>query len=194
MNSLGKKKQKSRSEKDLTRRFMIGGIVVLVSALVLSLGFIIILSILGISFFAVAGNSMQPTLNHGDNIVLKKDDGVMKGQIFLFNKPPSWGYMGNDTPLLIKRTEAAPGDVLSYEDGVFSVNGEETFNTTEEDYQCDPGVTEYSHELKQHEVYAVGDNVHESLDSRRIFCDGDIDDMYVSTRDLVDYGTIISTF
>lgn len=184
----------NRSEKDVTRRFLLWGSGIIIGGMALSLAFVAVLSILGISFFAVSGNSMAPTLTHGQNIVLQKDDGIRRDQIFLFNKPESWEYMGTDRPLLIKRTHAIPGDTLAYREGVFFVNDEEIFDTITEDYECDPGVETYEHTLTKEETFVIGDNTHESLDSLRIFCDGELENTYVSARDLVDYGSILTTF
>lgn len=137
---------------------------------------------------------MEPTLHDGQNIILKQVEAPKPGLIFVFEKPNSWSYMGSGEKVLIKRIAASPQQTLSFDGEAFYVNGEEIYNVKENNYECSAGPTDYVHKLNQEEVFVMGDNALESLDSRRIFCDGDPDDAYIGFKNVIDFGTIERIF
>lgn len=187
-------KSSSAAARDVQKRVLFWVAAILASGIGLAVLAVVTLSVIGLSFFAVAGNSMHPTLSHGENIVLKKEQQVRKDQIFLFTKPDTWEYMGTENPLLIKRVHAVEGDTVSYTDGSIFVNDELVLDTAAADYECENATEDYEHRLTNQEVFVVGDNIGESLDSIRVFCDGNAEHMYVAPQHTVDYGRILTTF
>lgn len=185
-----KRSKKNLAEKDLRKRVIKSVIWVIASGAIASIALFITFMSMGVSFFLVSGDSMNPTLNHSDVVVLKKSKSIKNDQIFVFEKPKSWGYMGKERPVLIKRIAASPGDVLEYNGKAFYVNGEEIYNTEKESYECKLGNNNYSHTLTTEEIFVMGDNAKTSLDSRRIFCDGQEDSIFIKKRDMVDNGYI----
>lgn len=147
-----------------------------------------------ISIIAVRGDSMEPALSNGDNIALQQITAPRKGMIIVFEKPKSWQYMGEDDKILVKRIAAVPQDVLSYDGEAFYVNDELIYRLSDDNYQCDAGPIGYEHRLTQKEVFALGDNASVSLDSRRIFCDGNPENAFIGIRDVIDFGTIERIF
>ena len=182
------------ASRDLGKRIIKIGIGLVVSVTVLAVLFFAVLMIARISVFAISGRSMEPTLHHGDSIVLKQSDYVSRGQIVVFKKPNSWdSYVERDTNL-IKRITAIPGDTLAFDGKVFMVNGETVYELDQDNYECVKGQTGYEHTLTGEELFVMGDNASHSLDSRRIFCDGNMDKIFIPKYDVVDYGTIIFRF
>lgn len=145
----------------------------------------------GISLVAVSGNSMEPTFHDRESIILKQESLLKADQIIIFHKPKSWSYETYKTDVLIKRVKAVPGDTLTYDGKAFYVNGETVFTLSDVNYKCDAGEVGYSHTLAGNEAFVMGDNANESLDSRRIFCDGKPDDAFVKKTSLIDYGKVV---
>lgn len=170
----------------------------------------------GLSFFAVSGISMEPTLKNGSSVILQQEEDVRRNQIIFFNKPSSWSDYVDTNVTLVKRIVAIPGDTLSYRDGIFYVNDDPFYNTVADNYDCsafnktlgnksgdagstnidsnDESVYEYSHILSKSEIFVTGDNAHHSLDSRRVFCDGSPETSFVPHMSVKDYGRIIKIF
>lgn len=185
---------KDLATKDLTKRltklisyFFIGVII---------FAFVIVATLLiqRVSLFSISGNSMEPTLTNKQSVVLKQLDTVDKDQIVFFSKPSAWNEYVDHDAILVKRISAVPGDTLEFDGKAFKVNGEISYELTEDDYECKLGDTDYKHTLLGTELYATGDNANHSLDSRRIFCDGNADDMYIPKRNIVDHGEIVVKF
>lgn len=148
----------------------------------------------GISLYAISGNSMEPTFSDRDSIVLQQKSTVEKDDIIFFNKPREWDKYAPTGTTLVKRITAVPGDVLEYDGKVFTVNGEEVFDTEESSYECENGERDYSHRLTNKEVFVMGDNALNSLDSRRVFCDGDTEDIFVQFKYVRNYGEVVFEF
>lgn len=147
-----------------------------------------------ISIVAVRGDSMEPALSNGQNIVLKQEPAPRQGMIFVFEKPNTWDYMGTGEKVLIKRVAAAPQSVLTYDGKAFYVNGEAIYKLADDGYKCKAGEVGYEHKLTQKEVFVMGDNALQSLDSRRIFCDGHPENSFIGFNNLIDFGTIERVF
>lgn len=105
----------------------------------------------------VNGISMQPTLEDGDMIRMKRYSGSIKhGDVVAILSKENHQY-------LIKRVIAYEGDELTIKDGTVTVNGK---------------VIVRSHDIKQAielkipkgEVFVMGDNYKKSYDSREIGC------------------------
>ena len=148
----------------------------------------------GYSVVGVVGDSMNPTLKHGDTLILKQTANPTPGTIFVFNKPKTWTYVGLKDSVIIKRVAAHPGDVLSFDGEAFFVNGEVAYALKEDDYECAAGEVGFEHQLTKSQIFVMGDNAPVSLDSRRIFCDGNTGASFVPKYAMIDYGEIERIF
>lgn len=183
--------------RDLGKRvFGIMGIVVLL-VLGLSIGFMAFLFTQKISLFSVAGESMEPNLHNRSVVVLKQAEAVEKGQLVFFKKPNRWNEYVDTDAVLVKRIVASPGDTIAYDGKVFTVNGETLYDVEAEakqnGYQCDAD-PEFSHTLNRSQIFVKGDNTQHSLDSLRIFCDGNADKMFLPKSSVIDYGHPLRVF
>lgn len=110
----------------------------------------------------VRQSSMYPTLQSGNLLFVSKlgvRQNIKKGSIVILKSPA-------EDKLLIKRVLALPGQVVDIEDGKVIVNGE----AQQEPYTSEPEtspVGETSHwELSDDQVFVLGDNRPNSIDSR----------------------------
>jgi len=146
------------------------------------------------SFFSISGDSMEPYLSNGDSVIIKQDKGVEKGQLFFFTKPSEWSNYKDPERILVKRIAATGGDTLKYDGKAFTVNDQVVYDTEKENYECSAGNPNYEHTLAQNQILVFGDNAKESLDSRTIFCDGNEDNIFITKKDYLDYGTLYKKF
>lgn len=161
-----------KATKDMRKRMAKGvGLFALVVALIAG-GILWWFFSANISFVVVRGESMSPTLKNGETIVLEQAREVEKGMIVVFPKPQQWDYMGVDTPELIKRIVAGGNSTVEYDGNKLYVDGEEVYDLTSNDYQCSLD-EDYSHTLSSNELFVMGDNHKNSLDSLRILCDNE---------------------
>lgn len=143
-----------------------------------------------ISFIVVRGESMSPTFENGETVVLEQAKEVEKGMIVVFPKPQQWDYMGADTPELIKRIAAGGGSTVEYDGEKLYIDGEVAYDIEANEYQCalEEG---YSHTLSSEELFVMGDNHKNSLDSLRILCDNERPDAaYVPFLKTFAYGYV----
>lgn len=144
------------------------------------------------TYFSVSGTSMEPTLSHGDSVVLRRAEELKPGAIVFFEKPRGWEAT---TPVeaapkfLVKRVLAVGGAALEYDGENFLVNGEVAAEALT---PCPKGKAGYEHELAPEELFVVGDNAAVSLDSRKVFCHGEASEAFVEAASVVAHGRVLA--
>ena len=111
----------------------------------------------GLRTFQVVSRSMEPALTVGDYVLMRRvgRDQPLRGAIVTVENPQIEGE------LLAKRVIAADGDRVELRDGILFINGKrETMNRPRIENVPDQEWT-----LSPGEVFVVGDNRNDSLDS-----------------------------
>ncbi len=112
----------------------------------------------------VIGESMSPTLEDGDNLIVDKIT-------YRFSDPKRFDiivfpFKENRTVYYIKRIIGLPGETVQIQDGKIYINGIEL----NEDYGAepieDPGIASTPITLGEDEYFVLGDNRNNSQDSR----------------------------
>lgn len=130
---------------------------------------IIIVVVLFIKFFIVTpikvnGESMYPTLEEGDIMLLNKT-------AYYFNEPKRFDIVVVDMPdeYLIKRVIGLPGEHIEYKDNILYVDGKEVKESFEHAKTEDFDIKELGSETIPSDCYLVlGDNRENSLDGRKL--------------------------
>lgn len=108
----------------------------------------------------VSGESMNPSFENGDRLILKKYETILKtekyviGDIIVFKSP-----LENDDRLFIKRVIGIPGDEINILDGELYINNQHI----DEPYIENESFTESllygtSYTVPEAEVFVMGDN------------------------------------
>lgn len=126
--------------------------------------------------FIVNGESMSPTLNDKDVVVLKNQEHPTRDSLVIFEKT-----VNNTQKKMIKRVIGLPHDTLSVENNTLKLNGIK-INTT-----CShPNLHE---SIPEGTLLVKGDNQDNSHDSISILCQGE-DDYLILSDNVVTYGKI----
>ncbi|HEX6990120.1 MAG TPA: signal peptidase I [Bacillota bacterium] len=133
----------------------------LLETLVIAVALALLIRGFVVESFLVQGSSMEPTLHHGDRLLVNKIayriGSPQSGDIVVFHAP-----LGEDRDY-IKRVIAGPGDRIRIEDGVPYVNGEplsEPYVARPDDGSMPEMV------IPPGAVFVMGDNRRNSQDSR----------------------------
>lgn len=136
---------------------------------------------------------MEPTLTSGTSVILRQQGPMQNGDLFFFHRPEAWKDDLRRDEVLVKRLVASPGDTFSFDGKSFFTNGEVVY-TLPPGYACSAAPQTYSLRLNLSEVVVMGDNAFESYDSRRVFCNGHPEAMFVPPATLVTYGKLLTKF
>jgi len=112
----------------------------------------------------VNGHSMEPTLSHGDFVILSRIP-------FWFNEPQvgdivAFPYRADPSEFYIKRIVAVPGDVVDFQNNRFLINGYESeYDFANVDARSGGNIV-LPVTILDGEFFVLGDNRNASKDSR----------------------------
>lgn len=117
--------------------------------------------------YRVSGNSMSPTFTEGQILRFPKESNtpVKRGDVAVVNMPPTWEAISRTDGVAVKRVVAVAGDSISVTAGALTVNG---VQVTDVNPSCRVGSYEYT--LQGGDMFLLGDNHAESLDSLSVLC------------------------
>ena len=127
-------------------------------ALILVAAIAVLIATLILPVLQISGSSMEPTLNHGEIVVLVKTAELKNGDLCGFSY---------SNKILIKRVIGVSGDIIFMdEDGNVIVNGEmldEPYVTDKGYGECD---IEFPYTVPENSYFLMGDHRQTSIDSR----------------------------
>jgi signal peptidase I len=122
--------------------------------------------------YRVAGDSMSPTFQDGQILLFEnpQSEPINRGDIVVAEMPAVWQYASATQGVVVKRVAATEGDTVSVIAGAVHVNGEQI---TPVQPTCQAG--EYQRVLGAGELFVLGDNRSNSLDSLSVLCTGKVE-------------------
>lgn len=135
---------------------------------VIYIGIILLFTYLIITYVGVrtrvSGQSMQPTLHDGDNLLVDK-------LTYRFRDPKRYEivvfpYKYEEDTYYIKRIIGIPGETVQIIDGYVYINGEKLKKDYGAEVMQDSGIAEEPITLGEDEYFVLGDNRNHSSDSR----------------------------
>lgn len=135
---------------------------------VIYIGVILLFTYLIITYVGVrtrvSGQSMQPTLHDGDNLLVDK-------LTYRFRDPKRYEivvfpYKYEEDTYYIKRIIGLPGETVQIIDGYVYINGEKLKKDYGAEVMQDAGIAEEPIMLGEDEYFVLGDNRNHSSDSR----------------------------
>lgn len=175
----GKKSKSFRSFRSFRFKGILSTVLLLMSAPLIAL----FLTTFVFQTYQVDGPSMEPTLQHNDRLVIVKTGGTWaritgsdyipdRGEIIVFSKQELYESGVTHEEQLIKRVVGLPGDRVVVNEGVLTIYNKEYPDGFQPDEKLDYGshigitVGSVNVTVKDGEVFVVGDNRTNSLDSR----------------------------
>lgn len=155
----------ARSHKSSGTRNALEWVAVVVAAVVVAL----LVKTFLVQAFRIPSESMNPTLVEGDRVLVNKLSyrlhDINRGDVIVFERPPTLEARPGEPEDLIKRVVGLPGDTLVARDGALFVDGrrlrEPYLPAGTSTTNLDQPVT-----LDDDEVFVMGDNRTNSQDSR----------------------------
>lgn len=178
-----------KAGKSAVRRIFKIFIGILIVSLIFSLSLFIFTTREGVSLVAVRGDSMNPTFKDKDTLVLQQAEVPENGQIVVIQKPAKWSDYAINARM-IKRLVGVPGDTFNYDGETIKINDNVLVDLKKDDYKCSKGKVGYNVKLNDDQFLVMGDNKNNSLDSVRIFCDGNSDKMFLKSKNIYNNGTV----
>ena len=149
--------KKEKSKPNIKKNLIAFGICVVI-AIVIAL----IITNFVASHTKVEGNSMESTLENGDDIIVEKFS-------YLTNNPERYDiivFRESESVNYIKRVIALPGDTIQITEGKIYINERAIFDAYGNAKMEDGGIAEKPIKLGQDEYFVLGDNRNASKDSR----------------------------
>lgn len=129
-----------------------------VNALIVVAAIAALIATLVLPVLQIAGNSMEPSLNDGEIVLLFKTNQLETGDLCAF-------YYSNK--ILIKRIIAVPGDYLWINnDGTVYLNGSEMAEPYVSEKALGECDVEFPHQVAENHYFMMGDHRETSIDSR----------------------------
>lgn len=149
-----------------TSLFFYAKLVLIIFTVILACNFV------GARFFSVvvSGDSMQPSLNSGDFLVVDTRTNISRGDIIIVDKTPNYLKNTDKTVWLIKRVVGLPGETVILKDGyvyIKSTPNSEPYKL-DEPYVIKQGVTEPARENDAWTEFTVPDGEYLFLGDNRI--------------------------
>lgn len=146
-------RQRLKKRREYTRVLRNTVYVLIVTAAIAAL-----LATLFLPVLQVSGDSMEPTLENQDVILLRKTENLKTGDLCGF-------YWQNK--LLLKRVIAGPGDVVDIDqNGVVSVNGQDLYEPYVDELSLGNTDLTYPYQVPDGRYFVLGDHRAVSVDSR----------------------------
>lgn len=146
-------RQRLKKRREYTRILRNTVYVLIVTAAIAAL-----LATLFLPVLQVSGDSMEPTLENQDVILLRKTENLKTGDLCGF-------YWQNK--LLLKRVIAGPGDVVDIDqNGVVSVNGQDLYEPYVDELSLGNTDLTYPYQVPDGRYFVLGDHRAVSVDSR----------------------------
>ncbi|MGP0030066.1 MAG: signal peptidase I [Acidimicrobiales bacterium] len=147
---------------------------------VIALAVAVLLRLFVVQTFYIPSGSMEPTLQIGDRILVSKLSydfhSVHRGDIVVFDRPPTENCGGPEVNDLVKRVIGLPGETISLHDGYVYIDGkrlDETWLPASEQgktYPVGPQGVPYNltgpYKIPADHYFMMGDNRTDSCDSR----------------------------
>ncbi len=146
-----------------------------IKALLIAFGLAAIIRVFFFTPIVVDGESMMPTLENGDRMIVNKI-GYTIGEpdrfdIVVFHAPEQKDY--------IKRVIGLPGDIVEYKDDILYINGKTYDEPYLDEYKAEVGDGPLTEDFKLEDkiqsetvpkgtIFVMGDNRRKSKDSRHI--------------------------
>lgn len=149
--------KKEKSKPNIKKNLIAFGICVVI-AIVIAL----IITNFVASHTKVEGNSMESTLENGDDIIVEKFS-------YLTNNPERYDiivFRESESVNYIKRVIALPGETIQITEGKIYINERAIFDAYGNAKMEDGGIAEKPIKLGQDEYFVLGDNRNASKDSR----------------------------